>query len=283
MNFQRNTQMNQTTPQPPSPSPPRPHFLNQFPFPATIDVDQQLCYPLSTLSLNNNTDRRTFLPSSLDYEYGGVCSPISDERFISPLNAVNYNNSFYSGVGHPTSVTVDPHLHQHHQYPTFGASTSRFDFDQRSYLFAKEQQLFYKNNNYGGVSKKKQSNEYLSGMSLKELKGMIYCLAKDQNGCRILQAKFENPTKEEIEIVMCEVMGSVTDLMKDQFGNYIIQKLVSVCNDDQMTLIVRELTEKSIDIILVSMTPYGYVFICFNNVFFYMFMLIMFVLLFLNL
>lgn len=104
---------------------------------------------------------------------------------------------------------------------------------------------------------KLQNQQFFSVLPLKELREMIYFLAKDQNGCRILQFKFENPTKEEIELVLSEVLGSIADLMKDQFGNYLIQKLVSVCNDDQKALILWELTEASIEIILVSVSLYG--------------------------
>ncbi|KAI3737199.1 hypothetical protein L2E82_27194 [Cichorium intybus] len=96
-----------------------------------------------------------------------------------------------------------------------------------------------------------------SSSSLKQLRGRIYALAKDQNGCRILQAMFERPTSEEVEIVFSEVVDCITDLMKDQFGNYLVQKLVALCNDDQKMQLLLSLTKIPTNIILVCMNPHG--------------------------
>ncbi|KAJ9559783.1 hypothetical protein OSB04_004943 [Centaurea solstitialis] len=93
--------------------------------------------------------------------------------------------------------------------------------------------------------------------SLKELKGMIYYLAKDQNGCKLLQSMFERPTMEDVEIVLSEVVDSICDLMKDQFGNYLVQKLVVLCNNDQKLQILVSLIKVPINIILVCMNPHG--------------------------
>ncbi|CAH1422019.1 unnamed protein product [Lactuca virosa] len=344
MDHQRYTQMNQTPATPP-PTLQHHYFSNGFPFqslspaalnnmqqtpvnlPPSIDVDRSLANVLSSLSIsqNNYTDSRTFLPPTLDFDYGGVTSPIGGEGFISPFrsntsydeswrvsNAVNNPQRFYYGVGHDNPITVDPLLRHHYHYsplPCYnreflpGTSSSwfdqQFDWDQRSYLLAKErldstqhlnsshnrsssipsaaildESLFHTNNfsmssdnnlnlqhinsrNHGGVANKLQNQQLWSLLPLKEMRGMISLLAKDQHGCRILQSKFENPTKEEIELVLTHVMGSISDLMKHQFGNYLMQKLVAVCNADQKALILRELTQKPFDIILVSMSPYG--------------------------
>ncbi|KAL4584115.1 hypothetical protein LXL04_008705 [Taraxacum kok-saghyz] len=82
------------------------------------------------------------------------------------------------------------------------------------------------------------------------LRGRIRSLAKDQNGCRLLQSKFENPTAEEIEIVLYDVLESIADLIKDQFGNYLVQKLIAVCNDDHKLRILLSLTDVPVQMIL---------------------------------
>ncbi|CAH1419618.1 unnamed protein product [Lactuca virosa] len=103
-----------------------------------------------------------------------------------------------------------------------------------------------------------QTHQFLSSSSsLKQLRGRIYALAKDQNGCRILQAMFETPTTEEVEMVFSELVDSITDLMKDQFGNYVVQKLVTLCNNDQKMKILLSLTKIPTNIILVCMNPHG--------------------------
>lgn len=268
---------------------------SSYNLPPSIDVDQTLTYGFSSLTLNNNnSDLQNY--SLNDYggvgfngfrgNEGFMMNELNDNfRVYNGVNGV-YNNGFYSGVDNVSSFMVDPHFLDYgymyeHQYPSYGyngassSSSSGFNFDKMDYLLYKQGLSSFHNHdlyNAGGfdqgngirnnkdlsrVSTKMKKDQFFSLMSLREMKEAIYDLAKDQNGCRILQAKFENPTKDEIEFVLGEVIDSIADLMKDQFGYYIIQKLVSVCNDDQKTLLVYELTKPPVDIIHVCMNPYG--------------------------
>ncbi|KAI3763025.1 hypothetical protein L1987_53472 [Smallanthus sonchifolius] len=102
-----------------------------------------------------------------------------------------------------------------------------------------------------------QHFQYMSLWDLRELKEGIYRMAKDQNGCRILQAMLERATMEEVEIVLSEVVNFISELMKDHFGNYLVQKLVVMCNNDQKMRLILSLTEVPTDIILVCMNPHG--------------------------
>ncbi|XP_076934546.1 uncharacterized protein LOC143600877 [Bidens hawaiensis] len=97
----------------------------------------------------------------------------------------------------------------------------------------------------------------MSARSLEELRGRIYVMAKDQNGCRILQTMLERSTVEGVEVLLSELLHFVSDLMKDQFGNYLVQKLVNMCNDDQKLRLILSLTRAPGDIILVCMNPHG--------------------------
>lgn len=210
----------------------------------------------------------------------------------------NSSGRVYSGVGHSNSHTVDPQYQYHHSLWQNDVGSSRFDqkfdFDQVSDLLHKEQlycksshlnpylysdaaildetyipniinssycSRFSNDNSVNNMvaSSKLRNQQVVSILSLKELRGRIYSLAKDQNGCRLLQSKFENPTNEEIEIVLYEVLGSISELMKDQFGNYLIQKLIGVCNDDHKLRILLSLTDVPVEMILVCMSPHGYV------------------------
>ncbi|PSS17287.1 Pumilio 12 like [Actinidia chinensis var. chinensis] len=93
--------------------------------------------------------------------------------------------------------------------------------------------------------------------SLESLRGQIVSLAKDQYGSRLLQTKFENPKKEEIDMVLFEVIEHIGELVRDQFGNYIIQKLVKVCNEKQRTLIVFAVTRTRLQFISICLSPHG--------------------------
>lgn len=216
----------------------------------------------------------------------------SDIRFRG-VNAGNSHQRIYSSVGHAHPLTVDPHQ-QHHQYHPLSRNRDvlhevrssgfdqRLDFDQWSNLHHTQHlnphflyspnssaqfldETFVPNTvNDSSFSRPVNDNlskfrnyQLLSFLSLKELRGTIRSLAKDQNGCRLLQSKFETPTNEEIEIVLYEVLDSINDLMKDQFGNYLIQKLISVCNDDHKLRILLSLTDVPVEMILVCMNPHG--------------------------
>ena len=58
-------------------------------------------------------------------------------------------------------------------------------------------------------------------------------MAKDQNGCRFLQRKFDEGGAAAIGAVLPEVLEHLIELMMDPFGNYLIQKLLDRCSEDQ--------------------------------------------------
>lgn len=250
--------------------------------PPLIDVDQSLSNVFSLLNLSpaKYTDRQPFLPRSLG---GQISSSIGiGDGFSRPL--------MHSDEGYSHHFPVEPRRYHHHRrcndVNAFQQhSSSGFDFDQNSPFGSKKflystQQLdsdkpfvavndklkfqrsderltcCYNNTPLYGIPL--QTHQFLSTTSsLKQLRGRIYALAKDQNGCRILQAMFETPTLEEVEIVFSEVVDSITDLMKDQFGNYLVQKLVALCNNDQKMKLLLSLTKIPTNIILVCMNPHG--------------------------
>ncbi|KAI3821149.1 hypothetical protein L1987_08706 [Smallanthus sonchifolius] len=234
-------------------------------YPLSIDVDETVCNVFSSLNISSpDTFRcRRFLPIGVGE--GSVTS-------IHPSRSDTYRRRIYSSVAHANRLTVDPHLHH---YPLWRNREVRssvfdqtFDFDQSSDLLLKEHLYCTPHLINNSISRSvvnddvnlvssKTRNQLVSLLSLKELSGVIHDLAKDQNGCRLLQAKFENPTNDEIEFVLFEVLNSITDLMKDQFGNYLIQKLISVCNDDHKLRILLSLTDVPVEMVLVCMNPHG--------------------------
>lgn len=61
----------------------------------------------------------------------------------------------------------------------------------------------------------------------------VMAVAKDQNGCRFLQRKFDEGGPAAIQAVLPEVLEHLIELMMDPFGNYLIQKLLDRCSEDQ--------------------------------------------------
>ncbi|XAR59924.1 hypothetical protein NMG60_11033105 [Bertholletia excelsa] len=93
--------------------------------------------------------------------------------------------------------------------------------------------------------------------SIDEIVGRIYVMAKDQHGCRFLQRKFTEGSKEDIEKIFLEIIVHIVELMTDPFGNYLVQKLLEVCNEDQLMQILQAVTQKSGDLVRISCDMHG--------------------------
>lgn len=92
--------------------------------------------------------------------------------------------------------------------------------------------------------------------SLEDVKGHIYSVAKDQHGCRFLQRQFDEGGPEEVDKIFLEIIDHVLELMVDPFGNYLVQKLLDVCNEDQRLKILNTTTANG-ELINVSLNMHG--------------------------
>ncbi|PWA88156.1 pumilio 12 [Artemisia annua] len=90
-----------------------------------------------------------------------------------------------------------------------------------------------------------------------DLRERIYYMAKDQQGCRSLQKKFSEGTREDLENIFREVIGHIIELMTDPFGNYLVQKLLEVCDKQQHMQILRVITRKPGDLVRISCDMHG--------------------------
>uniref|UniRef100_M4CF30 PUM-HD domain-containing protein n=2 Tax=Brassica campestris TaxID=3711 RepID=M4CF30_BRACM len=93
--------------------------------------------------------------------------------------------------------------------------------------------------------------------SLAEARGKFYYMAKDQHGCRFLQRKFAEGDGNDIETIFNEIIDYISELMVDPFANYLVQKLLEVCNDDQRMVIVCSIARKPGLIIKISCDMHG--------------------------
>ena len=91
---------------------------------------------------------------------------------------------------------------------------------------------------------------------LEEVEGRIYLIAKDQHGCRFLQKKFDEGGPEDVEKIFHEIIGHITELMKDPFGNYLVQKLLEVCDEAQRMDILRVVTMDG-ELVKISLNMHG--------------------------
>ncbi|MCO5559450.1 hypothetical protein L7F22_013050 [Adiantum nelumboides] len=92
--------------------------------------------------------------------------------------------------------------------------------------------------------------------SIDEVEGHIYSVAKDQHGCRFLQRQFDEGGPKEVEKIFVEVIAHILELMTDPFGNYLVQKLLEVCSEDQRLQILNTTTANG-ELINVSLNMHG--------------------------
>ncbi|XAR53060.1 hypothetical protein NMG60_11021456 [Bertholletia excelsa] len=93
--------------------------------------------------------------------------------------------------------------------------------------------------------------------SLPDIRGYIYLIAKDQHGCRFLQRMFDEGTQQDIQTIFNEIVDHMVELTVNPFGNYLMQKLLEVCNEDQRMQILLMLTEERGQLVRISLNTHG--------------------------
>ncbi|KAL1224540.1 Pumilio-like protein 11 [Cardamine amara subsp. amara] len=113
------------------------------------------------------------------------------------------------------------------------------------------------------VSTKKKSSFDWNGdltinlASMVDIYGSVYSMATDQLGCRFLQKLVEEGSSVDVMIIFNEVINHVTEIGRDQFGNYFLQKLLQVCNEEQRTRILIMLTSKPGLLAKIAINTFG--------------------------
>ena len=85
-----------------------------------------------------------------------------------------------------------------------------------------------------------ESYEYLSHN--------IFILSKDQAGCRFLQEKLEEEPEIAKNYFYEAILPYILPLVKDPFGNYLIQKLCKTLDDQQIKMILEKMAPTILDI-----------------------------------
>ncbi|KAK9073945.1 hypothetical protein SSX86_006539 [Deinandra increscens subsp. villosa] len=93
--------------------------------------------------------------------------------------------------------------------------------------------------------------------TLADVKGYIYVFAKEQNGCRFIQSVFDEENPKHVEMVFDDTIGHVNELMVNPFGNYLMQKLLEVCNEEQRMCILMEVTREPRELVHISLNTHG--------------------------
>lgn len=96
------------------------------------------------------------------------------------------------------------------------------------------------------------------GESLAGLRGVMSHIARDQHGCRLLQQRLDDG-KREVDHIFAGVSRHAAQLMVDPFGNYLMQKLLAVCDAGQRMALVLTLTADAFVLVRISLNVHGYI------------------------
>ncbi|KAG0520869.1 hypothetical protein BDA96_08G111400 [Sorghum bicolor] len=94
------------------------------------------------------------------------------------------------------------------------------------------------------------------GESLAGLRGVMSHIARDQHGCRLLQQRLDDG-KREVDHIFAGVSRHAAQLMVDPFGNYLMQKLLAVCDAGQRMALVLTLTADAFVLVRISLNVHG--------------------------
>ncbi|KAK8581030.1 hypothetical protein V6N12_071276 [Hibiscus sabdariffa] len=100
-------------------------------------------------------------------------------------------------------------------------------------------------------------HEPLNCLSLGDLRGRLAALAKDQYGCRFLQKAINEASKEEIDMIFMEIIDHVCELMLDPFANYVVQKVLDVCSEEQKTRILLMVVKNRFQFVNICLNLHG--------------------------
>ncbi|KAG6547422.1 hypothetical protein Mapa_010870 [Marchantia paleacea] len=150
-----------------------------------------------------------------------------------------------------------PHINGHAYVNGHHTSPISFHGDVQNHIHG-EHNLEYEGPRHAivGTQHLSQQNQQPKYNTLEEVEGRIFSIAKDQHGCRFLQRKFDEGGPEDVQKIFQEIIEHIIELMTDPFGNYLVQKLLEVCNEEQRMEILHVVTEKG-ELVQISLNMHG--------------------------
>ncbi|PWY98181.1 ARM repeat-containing protein [Testicularia cyperi] len=201
---------------------------------------------------NNTTGREGAFPSfNLGAFPGGSAGSESPNRF-GPYSPSSFDASDAGRGSRPTSGFFDAFN------PTAGANTPGSIFPADKYSMGMVASDSHGKLGVAGapgsVSKHARKGELDATTRLEDLQGEIFALCKDQHGCRFLQKKLEESNPVHRDMIFAETFSHFSELMTDPFGNYLCQKMLEYCTDEQRNLIVESVAP---ELVAISLNMHG--------------------------
>ncbi|KAH0906883.1 hypothetical protein HID58_038710 [Brassica napus] len=216
-----------------------------------VNQPSRLCQNLSKMGISDDEERSIFTashPPFLDNLHG--CS-----RFVRRLGVSSHRQSLTQSSHGDNSLMLGllapEDYYPNHHIGGFAENTSRRNRDYY-HLFEEQQQ-----NPRRHISKCMKEALSPDLVSVLGIYGSVYLTAKDQMGCRFLQKLMEERSFLDVMVIFRGLINHVIELGMDQFGNFLIQKLILISNEEQRTKILINLTSTPALLIEISLHNYG--------------------------
>jgi hypothetical protein len=186
-------------------------------------LKQQQMNIVNDISEFHNTNSDYSLTSGISSNFS--TSPI--KRFINPNNFsqispnnpnLNFNNNIFN-EGRRNSCEMNPNLLNVMRDIVGRGNISRSARNSKDF------------SNMQGVF-----NIPFNILDDKYILDNMLMLLKDQNGCRLIQKKIEEKPTEFVYPMFETIQNNLPDIMADQFGNYVVQKIIDYIYNDKVII-----------------------------------------------
>lgn len=174
----------------------------------------------------------------------GTGTPIASRR-ASPTATLNHAPQLEQGfVDSVTDHFAHFNLDTSTSTPTsaFGGYENSFAYDYPHHLGAKPRA--YASSTLGASTRAADapSSNRFAGLRLEDLQGDMLSLCKDQFGCRFLQKKLEDGNPVHRDMIFHEIFAHFGELMVDPFANYLSQRMLEHCTDEQRDALIEAIS-----------------------------------------
>ncbi|XP_062209143.1 putative pumilio homolog 7, chloroplastic [Phragmites australis] len=201
---------------------------------------------------------------------GLVHPDLAESYVLSGQAGAEHNWEFFSPSPIALEARGGPKVHYAYGVPVADNGFVRGGFSQFEAFRCDNSMMFDgKNINFLDRGRERRFQQYVNNRALElgnsktlryenmvGVKGYIYFMAKDQNGCRILQQKFEEG-KHHVDVIFEGIIDHIGELMIDSFANYLVQKMLDVCDEKQRLRIIAVLTEDPLKLLRISLNTHG--------------------------
>ncbi|KAL6645222.1 hypothetical protein ACP70R_016830 [Stipagrostis hirtigluma subsp. patula] len=209
--------------------------------------------------------------TGIGWAQGLVHPDLAESYVLSGQAGVEHNWEFFSTNPIALDARAGPKLHYAFGVPVADNGFVRGGFNQFEAYHCENSLVFdgKKSINLLDRGRERRIQQYVNNRSLEAgnpkmlryenmvgVKGYIYFMAKDQNGCRFLQQKFEEG-KHHVDVIFEGIIDHIGDLMINSFANYLVQKMLDVCDEEQRMRIITVLTDDPVKLLRISLNTHG--------------------------